>query len=102
VSQSAEEFADQIATMQKRIAKVTKDEVEAFFVLNPDIAEQFKNRPRSKAATVELRVRVKEPLRASIEAAAKRNGRSMNAEIVRRLEIVNVILAALETEVDLE
>lgn len=42
--------------------------------------------PRKRTATVELKVRMKEPLRAKIEKAAKRRGVSMNAEAVDRLE----------------
>jgi len=41
---------------------------------------------RDKTATIELKVRMKEPLRARIEAAAKDRGVSMNAEAVERLE----------------
>lgn len=41
---------------------------------------------REKSATVDLKVRMKEPLRARIEAAAKERGVSMNAEAVDRLE----------------
>ncbi len=41
---------------------------------------------RSKAATVDLRLRLKEPLRAAIERAARENGVSMNSEMVRHLE----------------
>ncbi len=40
---------------------------------------------RPKSATVQLKVRLKEPLRARIEVAAKGNGVSMNAEIGDRL-----------------
>ena len=42
--------------------------------------------PRKQSATVDLKVRMKEPLRAKIEKAAKRRGVSMNAEAVERLE----------------
>ena len=42
--------------------------------------------PRPKSATVDLKVRMKEPLRARIEKSAKLGGRSLNAEVVRRLE----------------
>jgi Arc-like DNA binding domain len=41
---------------------------------------------RDQATTVQLKVRMKEPLRADLEKAAHRRGVSMNAEIVRRLE----------------
>lgn len=41
---------------------------------------------RKKSATVDLKVRMKEPLRASLATAAKRRGVSMNAEAVDRLE----------------
>ena len=41
-------------------------------------------RPRS--ATVDLKVRMKEPLRASLEKAAKADGISLNAEAVRMIE----------------
>ncbi len=41
---------------------------------------------RSKAATVDLKLRLKEPLRAAIETAARENGVSMNSEMVRHLE----------------
>ena len=41
---------------------------------------------RSKAATVELKLRLKEPLRAAINRAAHENGMSMNTDMVRRLE----------------
>ncbi len=40
---------------------------------------------RKKSATIDLKVRMKEPLRAQIEKAAKQAGISMNAEIVGRL-----------------
>lgn len=42
--------------------------------------------PRKKSATVQLKVRMKEPLRAKIEKAAKSKGVSINAEIVDRLQ----------------
>ena len=42
--------------------------------------------PRAKSATVDLKVRMKEPLRAKIEVAAKERGVSLNAETVARLE----------------
>lgn len=41
---------------------------------------------RKQSATVDLKLRVKEPLRADIERDARRRGISMNAEMVRRLE----------------
>jgi Arc-like DNA binding dprotein len=41
---------------------------------------------REKAATVDIGLRTKEALRARLEKAAHRSGRSMNAEIVERLE----------------
>ena len=41
---------------------------------------------RKKSANVQLKVRVKEPLRARIEKAAKSRGVSMNAEMGDRLE----------------
>ena len=41
---------------------------------------------RARNATVDLGLRVKEPLRARLEREAKRNDRSMNAEITSRLE----------------
>jgi hypothetical protein len=41
---------------------------------------------RDESATVDLKVRMKEPLRASLEEAARRRGVSMNAEAVQRLE----------------
>jgi hypothetical protein len=41
---------------------------------------------REEAATVQLKVRMKEPLRANLEEAARRRGVSMNAETVHRLE----------------
>lgn len=42
--------------------------------------------PREDAATVDLKVRMKEPLRAKVEAAAAQRGVSMNSEAVYRLE----------------
>ena len=42
--------------------------------------------PRKQNTTVDLKVRMKEPLRAKVEKAAKRRGVSMNAEAVDRLE----------------
>jgi|GEM_PF-2753998 hypothetical protein len=41
---------------------------------------------RPKAATVDIGLRVKEPMRARIEKGAKKRGVSMNAEIADRLE----------------
>jgi hypothetical protein len=41
---------------------------------------------RDEAATAQLKVRMKEPLRALLEESARHRGASMNAEIVRRLE----------------
>jgi hypothetical protein len=42
--------------------------------------------PRSRKATIDLKVRMKEPLRAAIEKAAKARGVSLNRETVARLE----------------
>ena len=42
--------------------------------------------PRAPSDTVDLKVRMREPLRAALERAAKEYGSSMNAEAVRRLE----------------
>ena len=42
--------------------------------------------PRPRSATIQLKVRMKEPLRAKIEACAKTAGVSLNAELVSRLE----------------
>jgi hypothetical protein len=41
---------------------------------------------RKQSATVDLKVRMKEPLRAALERSARQRGRSLNAEIVQRLE----------------
>jgi hypothetical protein len=41
---------------------------------------------RKPADTIQLKVRMSEALRRQMEDAAARNGRSMNAEIVARLE----------------
>jgi flagellar motility protein MotE (MotC chaperone) len=41
---------------------------------------------RDPTATVQLKFRVRESLRGELEAAAKRHGMTLNAEIVRRLE----------------
>ncbi len=43
--------------------------------------------PRKESATVQLKVRLKEPLRARIEKAARKRKRPMNTEIVDRLEM---------------
>ena len=40
----------------------------------------------SRSDTIQLKVRMKEPLRAAIEASAKKRGISLNAETVRRIE----------------
>jgi hypothetical protein len=42
--------------------------------------------PRKQSDTVQLKLRFPEKLRLRIEAAAERNQRSMNLEIVHRLE----------------
>jgi hypothetical protein len=41
---------------------------------------------RKQTATVDLKVRMKEPLRAALETEARKKGHSLNAEAVRRLE----------------
>jgi hypothetical protein len=41
---------------------------------------------RKQTATVDIKIRMREPLRASIEREAKRRGVSMNAEMVDRLQ----------------
>lgn len=41
---------------------------------------------RKKSATIDLKVRMKEPLRAKLERAAKSRGVSLNAETVDRVE----------------
>lgn len=41
---------------------------------------------RSRSDTVQLKARMKEPLRAKLEAAAEAKGISLNAEMVHRLE----------------
>lgn len=41
---------------------------------------------RKESATVDVKIRMKEPLRAAIERAAKRRGVSMNSEMTDRLE----------------
>src|SRR5215469_11309371 len=43
-------------------------------------------RPRNPNILADNKIRMEEPLRAKIEAAAKENGRSMNMEMVARLE----------------
>jgi hypothetical protein len=48
-------------------------------------AGQVSKRPKS--ATVQVGLRLKEPLRAKLELEAKANGVSLNAEIVKRLEL---------------
>lgn len=42
--------------------------------------------PRKQSATVDLKLRIKEPLRVQIEKAAKQHGVSMNMEMVARLQ----------------
>jgi hypothetical protein len=42
--------------------------------------------PRKDSETVQVGLRMKEPLRATLEAAADRRGVSLNNEMVRRLE----------------
>ena len=44
------------------------------------------NGTRSRDAVVQLKARMREPLRARLEAAAKRRGVSLNAELVDRLD----------------
>ena len=41
---------------------------------------------RSRSNTIQLKARMKEPLRAALEAAAEAKGVSLNAEMVYRLE----------------
>ncbi len=41
---------------------------------------------RSRSDTIQLKARMKEPLRAKLEAAATAKGVSLNAEMVHRLE----------------
>lgn len=41
---------------------------------------------RKQSATAQLKTRLREPLRAQLEAAAKKRGVTLNAEIVDRLE----------------
>lgn len=43
-------------------------------------------KPRKKTDTVQLKLRLRETLRHSLEVQAKRNDRSLNSEIVARLE----------------
>jgi hypothetical protein len=40
----------------------------------------------ARSKTVDIKIRLREPLRAKIEAAAKRRSGSMNAEMISRLE----------------
>ncbi len=47
----------------------------------------YEMNPRKESATVQLKVRLKEPLRARIEKAARKRKRPMNTEIVDRLEM---------------
>lgn len=42
--------------------------------------------PRKKSQMADIKIRMREPLRAAIEGAAKENSQSMNAEMVHRLE----------------
>src|SRR5437764_599474 len=42
--------------------------------------------PRRSSATVDLKIRMKEPLRREVERAAKQKGISMNAELIERVE----------------
>jgi Arc-like DNA binding domain len=42
---------------------------------------------RARSDTVQINVRMKEPLRATLESIAEANGVSMNAEIVKRLDL---------------
>jgi len=56
---------------------------------------------RKKTAHVDLRMRMQEPLRASIEKAAKKRGVSMNAEAVDRLERSFQIQSLLYEALDL-
>jgi Arc-like DNA binding domain len=41
---------------------------------------------RDEATPVQIKLRMKEPLRAMLEESARERGISMNAELVRRLE----------------
>ncbi len=47
----------------------------------------YEMNPRKESATVQLKVRLKEPLRARIEKAARKRKHPMNTEIVDRLEM---------------
>ena len=47
----------------------------------------YEMNPRKKSAVVQLKVRLKEPLRARIEKAARKQQHPMNTEIVDRLEV---------------
>src|SRR5690348_12582931 len=48
--------------------------------------EQVMAESRTDASTAEIKIRMKEPLRAQIERAAEIRGVSMNAEMIARLE----------------
>lgn len=54
--------------------------------------------PRKQSATVQLKVRMKEPLRAELAKEAKKRGHSLNAEIVDRLEHSDWRLGSRETK----
>ena len=43
--------------------------------------------PREQSATIQLKIRMKEPLRAALEKAAQERGVSLNSEAVKRLEL---------------
>ena len=49
------------------------------------MADRGRGRPRKKSDTISFNLRMKEPLRAELERAAKNSGDSMNREIVNRL-----------------
>ena len=51
---------------------------------------------RSKTAIIQIKVRMREPLRAHLEQAAKRRGVSLNNEIVDRLETSRERVGLLE------
>ena len=53
---------------------------------SPERQQDGHEMARLKSATVDLKVRMKEPLRAKIARSAKGHGISLNAEVVRRLE----------------
>jgi hypothetical protein len=61
---------------------------------------------RKQSATVDLKVRMKEPLRAALEAEARKKGHSLNAEAVDRLknsfrsENQNLLSAVMSTITD--